>query len=104
MEPKEGPNRGNAGQGRPKGSENKTTKRTREAIALIAEGMADEFRSWLVQTADGDPERGLKPDPKGAADIYLKAIEYHIPKLSRVEATVDGHMTLTHEQWLDQLK
>lgn len=87
--------------GRPPGA-NKTTKKVREAISLIAEDMADDFKAWLLLTASGDEERGIKPDPKGAADIYLKAIEYHIPKLSRVE----GHMAVeekSHEQWLDEL-
>lgn len=94
---------GKPGPGRPKGSENKATRRAREAIALIAEDMADEFKEWVILTASGDAERGLKPDPKGAAEIYLKAIEYHIPKLSRVE----GHVSVdqkTHEQWLDELQ
>lgn len=53
--------------------------------------MGDDFRRWLCLTAAGDDERGIRPDPKGAAELYLKAIEYHIPKLSRVEATgLDG--------------
>lgn len=70
--------------GKPHGP-NKSTKRVREAIAKISDDMADDFKEWLMLTATGDPGRGLKPDPKGAADIYLKAIEYHIPKLARTE-------------------
>lgn len=71
-------------------------------MALVADELAEDFKAWLFLTASGDEERGIKPDPKGAADLYLKAIEYHIPKLSRVEA----HMAVeqkSHEQWLDEL-
>lgn len=96
-----------AGKGRPKtggrakGTTNKATARCREVISLIADDMAADFKAWLFLTASGDEVRGLKPDPKGAADLYLKAIEYHIPKLSRVE----GHLAVeekTHEQWLNE--
>lgn len=103
--PKDGRSRNipNGGQGRPKGVPNKSTTKAREAIALVAEGMAPEFMGWLQRTADGDPENNIKPDPKGAADIYLKAIEYHIPKLSRVEGHITPGAEKTHEEWLDSL-
>lgn len=76
--------------GRQPGTPNKATAKCRETIALIADGMADEFEHWLRRTADGDVDAGIKPDPKGAADLYLKAIEYHIPKLARTEHTGEG--------------
>lgn len=87
----------NAGKGRPKGSVNKATATAREAIALVADGMAPEFEKWLGKIAEGTPKELdkdgnpktwlVKPDPRGAAEVYLKAIEYHIPKLSRAEVT-----------------
>jgi hypothetical protein len=91
--------KGNRLQQSRRGRPNKTTLRCREAIALVADGMATEFEQWLRQTAYGIPkdptESGpaaeylVKPDPKGAAEIYLRAIEYHIPKLSRTELKDD---------------
>lgn len=90
------PATGNAGKGRKKGSVNKATSTAREAIALVADGMAPEFAGWLKTIAEGLPDKmdddGVKtwlqkPDPRGAAEVYLKAIEYHIPKLSRAELT-----------------
>jgi len=87
---------GTPGPGRPKGSVNRATERTRKAIAMIAEDLADEFKGWITRTA--------QDDPKGAADIYLKAIEYHIPKLSRVEAHVTPGGELTHDDWINSLK
>lgn len=94
----------NAGRGRPKGSVNKATATAREAMAKIADGMAEEFEKWIVAIAQGVPadvdEEGnplkwhQKPDPRGAAEVYLKAIEYHVPKLSRAEVTGAGGSAL----------
>lgn len=69
----------NAGMGRPKGSPNKATAAVREAIARMAEDNAPKFAEWLELVAKQSPEK--------ACDIYLKAIEYHIPKLARTEVT-----------------
>lgn len=71
-----------AGMGRPAGSVNKATAAVREAIARMAEDNAENFVSWITQVADKSPEK--------ACDIYLRAIEYHIPKLARTEVTGDG--------------
>jgi hypothetical protein len=65
--------------GRPKGAENKATKRVREAIANFAEVNVENFSKWVTRVAEDDP--------KGAADLFLKAIEYHLPKLQRTEVT-----------------
>ena len=93
--------------GRQPGTPNKATTRTREAIAAIAEDMSEKFKQWVIETAEGKWEKNkladgteetvclVKPDPKGAADLYLKAIEYHIPKLARSELTgADGQPLL----------
>jgi len=70
---------GLAGPGRPKGTPNRATQAVREAIARMAEDNAENFNLWLTQVAASSPEK--------ACDIYLKAIEYHIPKLARTEVT-----------------
>lgn len=53
LEPKKGPNRGNAGKGRPKGAANKTTRAAKEAIAAAAEGLGGVDR--LIVWAKEDP-------------------------------------------------
>lgn len=78
----------NNGGGRPKGSPNKATAAVREAIAVFAEGNAHKLQEWLDAVASGSG--GNRPDPAKAADLYLRAIEYHIPKLARTEHVGDN--------------
>ena len=66
-----------AGLGRPKGSVNKATKNVREVIARVAEQNAPKINAWLSRVG--------KRNPAKAMDLYLRMIEYHIPKLSRQE-------------------
>ncbi len=68
--------KGNPGGPRgPKG----VTRDVREAIAKIAEGKVDQVSGWLDSVAAEDPAKAM--------DLYLKMIEYHIPKLARSEMT-----------------
>jgi hypothetical protein len=85
----------NAGLGRPKGAPNKSTAAVREAIAKMAELNAPHFAMWLDQVAQKSPEK--------ACDIYLRAIEYHIPKLARTEVTgQDGQPVALQVTWAQQ--
>ena len=67
------------GGGSRQGKPNKSTQDVREAIALIAQSNVGNFEIWLGQVATEDPGK--------AAELFLKAIEYHIPKLARSEIT-----------------
>ena len=71
--------------GRPKGSPNRATADVRAAIATFAEGNEHKLQEWLDRVAEGS--EGIRPDPAKAADLYLRAIEYHIPKLARTEVS-----------------
>jgi hypothetical protein len=64
-----------------KGIPNKASTDVRKAIAKIAESKIGEVESWLDRIAVKNPERAL--------DLYLRLIEYHIPRLARTE--VAGH-------------
>jgi hypothetical protein len=81
-----------AGMGRAKGVPNKSTAAVREAIAKMAELNAPRFAIWLDEVAQKSPEK--------ACDIYLRAIEYHIPKLARTEVTgTDGQPVALQVTW-----
>lgn len=62
-----------------KGQPNHTTADVRKTIALIAERNVLELEKWLARVAEDDPDK--------AADLFLRMIEYHIPKLQRKELT-----------------
>ena len=66
-----------AGRGRKKGELNHTTRDVRLAVGMIAEKNAHKIDGWLTRIARKDPGRAL--------DLYLRMLEYHIPKLSRQE-------------------
>lgn len=89
--------------GRGKGTPNKTTSRARKAIAVFAERNIDSTFEWLQDIKDGvydeDNDKWIvPPDAKGALNAFLQLLEYHVPKLSRVEHTgKDGEeLTITN--------
>lgn len=73
--------------GRIAGTPNVLTQDVRAAIALFAERNVGQLEAWLKRVA--------KDDPAKAADLFLKAIEYHVPKLARTEVTGSGGAPLS---------
>jgi len=65
------------GGGSRKGVPNRATRDVRAAIALFAETNADRLQAWLDDIA--------KENPAKAAELYVRVLEYHIPKLARTE-------------------
>jgi hypothetical protein len=59
-----------------------STGRVRYALSQLAQNNVEEVQSWLdaVVLVDG---------PKAALELYLKMIEYCVPKLSRTEVKVE---------------
>jgi len=68
--------------GRRKGAVNKTTRDVREAVAMLVQKKFGKLERWIDRVAAVDPEK--------AADILLRLMEYHIPKLGRTEVTGAG--------------
>lgn len=66
--------------GRQKGTPNKTTQAVRDAIAVFAEGNVGRLQEWLDRIAEDDPSK--------AADLFVKLLEYHVPKLSRSDSSI----------------
>jgi hypothetical protein len=65
------------GGGSRKGVPNKATTDVRAAIALLASRNVSRLEAWLLEIED----------PAKRVDLFLRAIEYHIPKLARTELT-----------------
>ncbi len=63
--------------GRKPGTLRKTTVDVRAAIAQFAQDNVEQMSAWLCEIED----------PAKRLDLYLRAIEYHIPKLGRMELT-----------------
>lgn len=77
----------------------KVTLDVRSAIAKLAEGNIARCQGWLDAIALVDPGKAM--------DLYLRLIEYHVPKLARSEVEMSGELTqstvsadpLSPEEW-----
>ena len=79
--------------GRVAGTPNKATNQARQAIALFVDGNAHRLTEWLDQVAQGvkteDGEYMVPPNPAKAFDMFQSVVEYHVPKLARMEVAGD---------------
>lgn len=79
--------------GRPAGVPNKATGSVRQTIAVMAEKLAPELIGWIREVAEEDKAK--------AVDLYLRAIEYHIPKLNRTTIEGDADKPIKHTvEWV----
>jgi len=81
----------NKGAGRPMGSPNKATTDARQAIGSFVDGNAHRLTSWLDKVAEGvqddDGNFIVPPNPAKAFDMFQSVVEYHVPKLARMEVS-----------------
>lgn len=63
--------------GRPKGAVNRSTEQMKLSIARATNRVLDDLPKLM--------EELVKKDPKGAVDVALKLLEFHLPKMSRIE-------------------
>ena len=66
---------GLAGPGRPAGSPNRVTTEVREALSEIIADNVPRLQEWL--------DRVAKHNPKAALEIYVKLVEFVVPRLAR---------------------
>lgn len=77
--------------GRKKGTPNKATVEIRQAIAKFAEEGAPKLLQWLDEVED----------PARRIELWSRVVEYHIPKLQRVERTISDS---TDEELLEEVR
>ena len=88
--------------GRVAGTPNKATAEARRAIASFVDGNAHRLVGWLDRVSDGvketvtDPKTGeqkerwlVEPNPARAFEMFQSVVEYHVPKLARMEVAGD---------------
>jgi hypothetical protein len=63
--------------GRPKGAVNRSTEMMKLSIARATNRVLDDLPKIM--------EEMMKKDPKSAVDLALKMLEFHMPKMSRIE-------------------
>lgn len=77
------------------GCPNKATAASREAIARLIDGNIPRVQRWLDEVYERD-------GPRAALGCLTDLIEYHVPKLARVEQTgLDGGPQVHTFRWLD---
>ena len=92
--------------GRVAGTPNKATADARRAIAEFVDGNAHRLTEWLDRVAEGvkvveQDEEGnpvekyvVPPNPAKAFDMFQSVVEYHVPKLARMEVAGDKNNPL----------
>jgi hypothetical protein len=91
--------------GRQAGTPNKATGEARQAIALFVDQNAPRLTEWLDRVADGvKDEEGnylVPPNPAKAFDMFQSVVEYHVPKLARMEMAGDPNAPIRVEGQFD---
>jgi hypothetical protein len=96
--------------GRKVGTPNKATADARRAIGTFVDENAHRLTEWLDQVAagvkaiqmdkDGEPIEVyvVPPNPAKAFDMFQSVVEYHVPKLARMEVSGNDEHPLVIEQ------
>ena len=91
--------------GRVAGTPNKATAEARQAIALFVDKNAHRLTGWLDQVAEGvqdnDGQYVIPPNPAKAFDMFQSVVEYHVPKLARMEHTGSDDKPVVIEHNID---
>ncbi len=69
------------GHGRPKGSPNKYSQEIKDSVEALIQAYQPDFDTVLTQLQETNPGK--------FAEIWLRLLEYSIPKQRAVESTVD---------------
>jgi len=97
--------------GRQAGTPNRATSEARQAIAAFVDGNVNRLSEWLDTVANGipkiDPETGattedyvVRPNPAKAFELYQSLLEFHVPKLTRMQVSgQEDNPVLVETNW-----
>ena len=77
-----------------KGTPNKATAEARAAIAEFVDGNAHRLQNWLDAIATNDPAKAFA--------LFMSVIEYHVPKLSHVDARTKENLVVVVKRYSQQ--
>lgn len=84
------------GKGRPKGKMNRSTEQAKLTLARLANKGLNNITE--------DIEKIRKDNPVKAAELYIKLLEYVIPKLKSVDMKVEGEINNKIEKITVEIK
>ena len=84
------------GKGRPKGSLNRSTEQAKLTLSRLANKGLDNISE--------DIEKIRKTNPVKAAELYIKILEYVVPKLKAVDMKVEGDIKTKIEKITIEVK
>jgi hypothetical protein len=84
------------GKGRPKGSLNRSTEQAKLTLSRLANKGLDNISE--------DIEQIRKTNPVKAAELYIKILEYVVPKLKAVDMKVEGDIKQRIEKITIEIK
>jgi hypothetical protein len=84
---------GLAGPGRPAGRPNRMTIEMREALAALVTDNTPKVQGWL--------DRVARTNPKAALDIYVRMMEFIVPKMARHTIELPTGPQLVTVRWMN---